>query len=137
MKARLIVLSVLCMSVFAGSAMAEEAEGKKGETQGRKCRGAERFKAADTDGNGSLSLAEFKVIRAKHVARIKEKLGDRFDPEKAKERPSDEEVFAKIDGDESGGLSPQEMKKAHQHRKQRRQQGNRGQRGRNPENKED
>ena len=121
MKKRNLTLSALfAAGLVFGSAMAAECQrpGQDG-THGHK---GQRFKAADTDGNGTISLAEFEIMHAKRVARIKENIGDRFDPERAAKRPSAAEIFAKIDTDQSGDLTKQELHQAHKQRMERRQE---------------
>jgi hypothetical protein len=77
--------TALCVAAglaLATAAMAEQAEGKKGS----------RFKAADTDGNGQLSLVEFQALCDKDNAA---------------------EKFKKADADGSGSLSREELRAAH------------------------
>lgn len=131
MKMRIAVLSLLCVSICAGSVLA--GEGEEGARKGRQGNGAERFKAADTDGDGSLSLAEFTAVHAKRVEAMKAKIQEKRGEGKGKRgerpegegaaKPSVEAIFAKLDTDNSGGLSPAEMKEGHKRMKQRRQNG--------------
>jgi hypothetical protein len=62
-------------------------------------------------------------MHARRVAKIKEKLGDRFDPERAANKPSAAQIFAKIDVDQSGDLTKQELHEAHKRRMERRKEG--------------
>ncbi len=66
-----------------------------------------RFKALDTDGSGTISLAEFKVGHEKRMAAMKERMGDKFDASKA---PNPDEIFKKIDTNGDGQASKEEMK---------------------------
>lgn len=70
----------------------------------------ERFKAMDTDGNGTISLAEFKAGHEKRMAAMKERMGDKFDASKA---PNPDETFKKIDKDGDGQLTKDELKAGH------------------------
>jgi len=65
----------------------------------------ERFKAMDTDGNGTVSLAEFKVAHKKRVAEMKKRMGDRWNEERASQRPKPQETFKKLDADGNGELT--------------------------------
>lgn len=69
------------------------------------------FEAVDTDGNGTISLEEFKAMIAKKQEARKAKEG-----EAAKPAPNAEELFAKLDTDKSGGLSKEEMAAGHKGR---------------------
>jgi len=66
----------------------------------------DRFAKLDTNGDGSISLDEFKVVQEKRLEKMKEKLGDKFDPEKV---PNTEKAFARIDTDHSGSISREEL----------------------------
>lgn len=119
LMAALLSVGVLCVA----TSFAEEDEskgkgkgkhGKRGEEM--KERAEKHFTETDADGSGEISLAEFKVmIEAKHEA-MKEKLGDKYDPERAAKRPAAEEIFKKIDADEDGNLTREEMRAAHSKR---------------------
>jgi hypothetical protein len=120
LMAALLSVGVLCVA----TSFAEEDEGKGKGKHGKrgeemKERAEKHFTETDADGSGEISLAEFKVmLEAKHEV-MKEKLGDKYDPERAAKRPSAEEIFKKIDADENGGLSKEEMHKAHKARGRR------------------
>lgn len=70
----------------------------------------ERFKAMDTDGNGTISLAEFKAGHEKRMAQMKERMGEKFD---ASKMPNPDETFKKLDKDGNGELTKDEMKAGH------------------------
>lgn len=85
MKIKSIVgLSVLVATTISIAALAEEAKGGKGQK-------VDRFKKADADGDGKLSLVEFKTF-AKNDAEAK---------------------FAAADADKDGFLTKEELKAAH------------------------
>jgi hypothetical protein len=98
-----------------GIAMSLSAYGaeKKGERGGDRHGPAgdpeARFKALDTDGNGTVSLAEFKAGHEKRMAAMKERMGDKFDASKA---PNPDEIFKKIDANSDGQATKEEMKNA-------------------------
>jgi Ca2+-binding EF-hand superfamily protein len=100
MKASIAILSALVLSVV----MTRAEEGGNGEGR-KKPNPGERFAKVDTDGSGSISLAEFQS-----TPRGKE------NPERAAE------MFKKIDADSSGDISKDEMMKfAKEHK-----EGNKG-----------
>lgn len=82
-------------------------------------RAAKNFAESDTDGNGTLSLEEFKAGHERRIAARKEHLGDKWDPEMAAKGPSVEEKFAKIDKDGDGQLTQDEMKAWNQERNEK------------------
>jgi len=95
---------ITCFSVLALAIGFANAEGKPGPRHGGKGgpgKGhpgpGEILKALDTDGNGAISLAEFKAGK-----RAQE------NPEKAAE------IFAKLDADASGEITPAEFKAGHE-----------------------
>ena len=113
MKVRHVVMGSLCVALV-GSSVVFAGEGEK-KNQAKKKHGehgAARFKAADTDGDGSISLDEFTVMHEKRVARMKERLGDRWDPERAAKRPKAEDIYNKIDADGDHSVTEAEMKEA-------------------------
>jgi hypothetical protein len=71
---------------------------------------AARFAAMDTDGNGSISLAEFKVAHEKRMAAMKERMGDKAPPAPKK---TAEEIFAALDTNKDNALSKEEIKAGH------------------------
>jgi hypothetical protein len=104
MKIQGIMLGVLVAgSLGLAVAQAEEAVATaggpaKGERDGK------MFAAIDTDGNGTISLEEYKAMVAKRMEARKPKEG-----EAAKPAPNAEERFNLLDTDKSGGLSKEEM----------------------------
>ncbi len=119
---RLVAGMVVAGAVVASMAIAEDTEAPAGDAVKKPRherrerpegapRAMERFKAADTDGNGTLSLAEFTVVHEKRVAEMKARMGDKWNEEQAAKRPAAGEVFTKLDTDSSGGLTPEEMAK--------------------------
>lgn len=66
----------------------------------------DRFAKLDANSDGSISLDEFKAGMEKRLAKMKEKMGDKFDAEKA---PNAEKAFARIDTDQSGSISREEL----------------------------
>lgn len=96
MKTSIAILSSLVLSVVL-----VRAEEEGGDRKHKKPNPAERFQKIDTDGSGSISLAEFQA-----TPRAKEK------PERAAE------IFKKIDADGSGDLNQGELvsfAKEHKH----------------------
>lgn len=71
----------------------------------------ERFKAMDTDGNGTISLAEFKVAQEKRMAERKAKMGDKWDEARAAKMPTAEQTFKRLDTDGNGALTPEELRR--------------------------
>ena len=127
------VCSVAAVAMLgAGMVMAEEkTAGPRGN------RGGDPevvFKAMDKDGNGSISLDEFKAAHEKRVAAMKERMGDKWDESRASKMPSSEDVFKKTDADSDGAVTLEEMKQAREKRREmmgehRRGQGEGGKRG--------
>jgi len=111
----LLVGVVLCA---AASMVAAQEEGGKGKgPRGKmRMRSAERFKQMDADADGKVSLEEFKAFHKKRLEARKEKMGDKWDEEKAAKMPSAEDIFKKMDADEDGQLTQEELQKAHRER---------------------
>ena len=109
MKIQVAVLGLLCAGVlYSVSAVAGEGRepgARRAGGQGK----ADRFAAADTDGNGMLSLAEFEAMHNKRQEKMKERLGDKYDPEKAAKRPSAAKIFERLDADANGSVTKEEM----------------------------
>ena len=95
MKVQKIVLGSLCVALVGSSVVfAGEGERKGPKKDGQ--RGEAHFKAMDTDGDGSISSGEFSAMHEKRMAKMKERLGDKWDPERAAKHPGAEEIFEKI-----------------------------------------
>jgi Ca2+-binding EF-hand superfamily protein len=85
------------------------------------------FAAADTDGNGSISLDEFKTFQSRRESRAKEKRGDQAAADRPAKQHSPEDMFARLDTDKNGVLSRAELE-AGRDRAQQRQKGDRPER---------
>lgn len=105
MKIQVLALGVLCAGALSLVAVQAEEAVAKEAVKGDKEKS--RFEMADTDGNGSVSLEEFKVVFAKRPPRPVK------DGEVAPPAPTAEDVFNKLDTDKSGSLSKEEMKAGH------------------------
>ena len=131
MKVRNIVLGTLCVALVGASIASAKEGGKKDKAAkkpDRAARAAAHFKTMDKDGNGTISLPEFKVVQKKRMAMMKKRMGDKWDPKRAAKRPSAEVIFAKIDADKSASLSADEMKAAHKRMRDHRRKGPKGKR---------
>lgn len=82
--------------------------GAKFHGMGAPAGGPGEFESADTNNDGALSLEEFKAMREKRQALMKEKMGDRYKAGGAN-KPSIEERFTKLDKDGNGSVSKEEM----------------------------
>lgn len=112
------VVGVLVLCLVASLSVAEEGQEEK-KREGRRSRrpdGAARFAAMDKDGNGSVSLEEYKVDREKRMAAYKERAGDRWDEARAAKMPSAEESFKKMDANADGAVTQEEMTEARKKR---------------------
>ena len=132
MKVRNIILGTLCVALV-GASIASAKEGEKKDRAARKAdyaaRAAARFKTMDKDGNGTISLAEFKAMHKQRIAKMKKHMGDKWDPERAAKHPSAKEIFAKIDADKSNSLTAEELKAAHKRMRGQHKKGAKGKRG--------
>lgn len=99
MKKSIIFLAVI--SCFVLNATSAHADGKKCDSPMHKQSNASRhgtlFKNADTNGDGSISKAEFDAYYAKHNA----------------------EHFKEMDANKDGKLTPDEMQSGHRHKMKR------------------
>ena len=123
MRMRIMALGVLSAGVcFAFSALAAEGDAKGPEGHG-KGKGrpdpAARFAAADTNGDGVLSLDEFKAMHAKRLEMMKARPGGAGEGERPK-MPSPEEIFKKLDTDGNGSLTKEELAAGHKRARDRR-----------------
>lgn len=120
---------VTTLTVFAFTAALSLADGAPGSKAGAARAGrqghrsiGEIFKKLDTDGNGSISLAEFKA-RPRHDARPGAAKPSADGAKRAHRNP--EEIFKKLDKNGDGALSLEEIKAIGRHR-------NHGPRGKAP-----
>ncbi len=110
MKEKMVLIGLLCAGALCvGSVLAGEADGAKKERPAKPDMAGKKFAEADTDGNGVVSLEEFKAMQARREEAMKKRMGDKYDAERAAKRPSAEEMFKKLDADNSGGLSKAEL----------------------------
>ena len=132
MKVRNIILGTLCVALV-GASIASAKEGGKKDKAARKAdyaaRAAARFKTMDKDGNGTISLAEFKAMHKQRIAKMKKRMGDKWDPKRSAKHPSATEIFAKIDADKSNSLTAEELKAAHKRMRGQHKKGAKGKRG--------
>lgn len=107
----ILTLTAVTSLVCAGALRAEEAvKAEAGQPPAKRTRvpRAEGFKAADADGNGVLSLDEFKAMQAKQLEALKARMGDKFNAERAAKMPTPEAQFTKFDVDANGSLTLEE-----------------------------
>ena len=114
MTLRILTAAAVCVGVFGlGMAQAadEQAAPKQERAQAheRQMGGAAGFAQADANGDGILSLEEFKAMDEKRMADMKARMGDKFDEEKMRKMPSADERFVKLDTDASGSLTKEEL----------------------------
>lgn len=109
-----ICLAVIAL-VAAGAGVAEQEQ--PGAKHGRE-RAARGFKAMDTDGDGTITLAEFKTAHANRMQARKERLGDKWKPEREARMPTAEEQFKELDADGDGLLTPEEMRRGQLRRRE-------------------
>jgi len=116
MKKFIAVLGVACLfGLSAGAVLADEGKtDAKTPEKGGPGKG-EMFAKIDADGNGSISLDEFKAWQAKRMEMRKAK-GDKADQKADVKMPSAEERFAKLDTNKDGQLSKEEFMAGHQGR---------------------
>jgi len=108
-----VVVAVACVGSFAMGEDAAEQAGEAAKAKPAKCRagGKGMFTALDADKDGGISLEEFKTGHAKRIAACKARMGDKWSEEKAAKMPTAEAIFKRIDTDESGILSAEEVGK--------------------------
>lgn len=127
MKFTCKTLCACAVVAIAASALRAEGEGATpAPAKDPDARGAERFKAMDTDGNGTVSLVEFTAAHDKRISDMKTRMGDKWSEEKAAKMPKPEEVFKKADLNADGELTPEELRGAGQKRLEDRPRGPRG-----------
>ena len=115
MRMRIVGLGLLAVGLcVAVSSLAAEGDAKGHEGHGKRGKGggdmAARFTAADTNGDGVLSLDEFKAMHAKRQEAMKARLGDKYD---ATKEQSAEDLFKKLDTDGNGSVSKEELAAGH------------------------
>ena len=122
---RTTAAGLMCLSV----AIAQPAKGEGRGPRGKKDP-AKLFARIDADSSGIVSLEELKAHHEKRMAARKEHGGER--PERPeggeRKRPTVEEVFGRMDADDSGGITVDEFTAALAKRAERRQ-GKGGKRG--------
>ncbi|MBT3287077.1 MAG: hypothetical protein HN904_17555 [Victivallales bacterium] len=125
---RTTAAGLMCLSV----AMAQPAKGEGRGPRGKKDP-AKLFARIDADSSGIVTLEELKASHEKRMAARKEHGGERPErPERPeggeRKRPTVEEVFGRMDADDSGGITVDEFTAALAKRAERRQ-GKGGKRG--------
>ena len=121
---KLAMCGLMIGSISAGTTVAQPGEGKGEGGKGQRPDPAERFARMDADGNGEVSLEEFKVAFEKRMAARKERMGDREGPDSGRTPPTAEEAFERMDENEDGVLTRDELKM----RGRRGRQGGKGER---------
>ncbi len=109
MKDKLFLVGLLCAGALCASAEQPVDGGAAKANPPKPDWAAKRLAAVDTDGNGLVSLDEFKAMQAKREEERKQKLGDKYDAARAAKQPSAEERFKKLDKDGSGDLTKEEF----------------------------
>jgi hypothetical protein len=111
----------LLVALFLAYETLAQGEGKGHRGEGKVPRGrpvVDRFAQADTNGDGVITLDEFKAAFDKRLEALKAKMGDKFDPARFEKRA--EERFTQLDKDNSGGLTRDEFAAALEQIKHRR-----------------
>lgn len=108
------IVTVALTLVLASAVFAVPGEGDQNKMKGERDESnpAQRFAKLDTDQNGSVSLAEFTAGHEKRMAMMKERMGDKWDAERAAKSPGPEVAFGKMDSNHDGMLSKEEMASA-------------------------
>lgn len=109
MRGKQILMGVLCAGAMGiGAVRAEEAGAADVKPDAIDMK-ARRFAGMDANTNGVISLDEYTAMLATREEAVKQRMGDKYDAEKAAKKPSAEEVFKKLDTDASGTLSKEEF----------------------------
>jgi hypothetical protein len=109
---RIAKLLVLVMAIAMTSVLVMAEDGAKTKAKYKRGSKPDMMKTMDTDGNGSLSLAEVKASCDKKQAMMKATLGENWNEEWAAMMPSAEAIFAGMDLDGDGNATKEEMKSA-------------------------
>ncbi len=138
MKKRGIVTLTAVASLICAGALCAEEGGVKPEAEiaprtpakegGVKPEAAERaplpraigFTEADADGNGSLSLEEYKTMHARQLEAMKARMGGRFNEERMAKMGTAEAKFATLDADANGSVTKEEFVASRRKPRQRR-----------------
>jgi Ca2+-binding EF-hand superfamily protein len=110
----MVAVGIICGGILCAVSTVAEAGGrtKQREKQHRaeEQASANMFKNMDTDGNETVSPAEFKAGYEKLSDDMKEKLARKYGGAKA---AKSQDAFGKLDTDGGGSLSKEEMDWAH------------------------
>jgi Ca2+-binding EF-hand superfamily protein len=116
MKYRLdvFICSLAVCVLTAGLAFGEH---PTGEAKGQKPDPAARFAKMDADGNGSVSLEEFKASHEKRMEAMKKHKGENA-PAEGRTPPPPEKIFERMDRNGDGAISLEEFKSGPKGRKE-------------------
>lgn len=109
MIAGILLAGLLTVQAEDAAPKAEGAAVKKMRPAGGERTFGPKFELFDTNGDGAVSKEEFVKHHEEMMARRKEKMGDKFDAERAAKMPDPAAIFAKMDADGNGSLSKEEL----------------------------